>query len=126
VSHQVERLYGYIDSLVVIQRSGVEENKLPIAPAIVITDRFEQPQVGVVEQRRALFMLQPCSRDQPIPPQVTGDDHVVRKLRRSALDPAKATKRVGTGWPLEFVAVELRQNIVNVENDPGAGQLGQP
>src|SRR5579871_2430656 len=54
---------------------------------------------------------------------MVGDDHVVGKRAGLAFDPSHGVEHSGSLVAQKFAGVELRQHVVNVQNDFCAGQL---
>src|SRR5262249_31645028 len=62
---------------------------------------------------------------QTIAPNVIGGDDVIGKARRHALDGEKNLERQRIARAVELADVKLRHDVVNIENDFGAAELGE-
>ncbi len=83
----------------------------------------EQRRVGIVEEHGQLGAGAGARRQLGVP-QVVGRDHVVGEGHRPPFQPGQHAERGRAGVASELVGVELGAEVVDVEDQAGAEQLG--
>ena len=105
-------LDGDIHSLVGIQCAGVNQTH------VIIGDSGrswkEQAGVGIIADGRAAFCA-PAAVCNAVSPDVVGNNHVVGKPHRNALDERGDTETERIGRGAKLTGVKLRQNIVDIK-----------
>ena len=120
VAQPCEGFDGEVETLVPLEAAGEEndESAVVTGPGAGIEDG----RVDVIQENRALSRRDGAP-DQLLVPQVVRDDDVVGKGRREPLHPGQQADTPVRQRDVELAGIELRHDVVNVENDPGARPL---
>src|SRR5262249_34458335 len=108
-------------ALVPAQGSGIEHDELAViaGSSLAAKDLW----IREIQDCRTLAGIRRTSR-KFLKPDVVGEHDMIGKARAQFFNPQQNFKGKRTMADVEFACVELRENVVDVENDPGARQLG--